>query len=179
MYLQWVGRCVRSIMRTRSSPIWAASRSSFWCGSLRNSSSKPSSYISSSVDGWMVSPRKSRKKSACFSSTTTSTPARRGATACPRGLFGIAVRGSIFMLGPVARGEPLRQRDSARLVTQRRETKHRQREEHHDQPGCEDQDKEHRDLGEPIRRRHLPVECLLQARSRWACQIPSVVGICD
>ncbi len=30
----------------------------------------------SSVEGWMVSPRKSRKKSACFSSTTTSMPAR-------------------------------------------------------------------------------------------------------
>ena len=29
-----------------------------------------------SVEGWMVSPRKSRRKSACFSSTTTSTPAR-------------------------------------------------------------------------------------------------------
>jgi hypothetical protein len=29
-----------------------------------------------SVDGWMVSPRKSRRKSACFSSTMTSTPAR-------------------------------------------------------------------------------------------------------
>src|SRR5438874_5367198 len=32
--------------------------------------------MSSSVDGWIVSPRKSRKKSACFSSTATSTPAR-------------------------------------------------------------------------------------------------------
>ena len=29
-----------------------------------------------SVDGWTVSPRKSRRKSACFSSTWTSTPAR-------------------------------------------------------------------------------------------------------
>src|SRR5262249_36794983 len=28
------------------------------------------------VDGWMVSPRKSRKKSSCFSNTKTSTPAR-------------------------------------------------------------------------------------------------------
>src|ERR1700754_3868359 len=28
------------------------------------------------VEGWTVSPRKSRRKSACFSSTTTSTPAR-------------------------------------------------------------------------------------------------------
>src|SRR5512132_1503842 len=32
--------------------------------------------MTSSVDGWIVSPRKSRRKSACFSSTTTSTPAR-------------------------------------------------------------------------------------------------------
>ncbi len=45
-------------------------------GRLRNSSIAPSSYMSSSVDGWIVSPRKSRKKSACFSSTVTSTPAR-------------------------------------------------------------------------------------------------------
>src|ERR1700753_3071097 len=30
----------------------------------------------SNVDGWIVSPRKSRKKSACFSSTITSMPAR-------------------------------------------------------------------------------------------------------
>src|SRR5258708_34980047 len=30
----------------------------------------------SRVEGWMVSPRKSRRKSACFSRTTTSTPAR-------------------------------------------------------------------------------------------------------
>src|SRR5882672_10638130 len=46
------------------------------CGRLRNSSRTPSSYITSSVDGWMVSPRKSRRKSACFSRTTTETPAR-------------------------------------------------------------------------------------------------------
>src|SRR5260370_25718925 len=32
--------------------------------------------MTSSVEGWMVSPRKSRRKSACFSSTMTSTPAR-------------------------------------------------------------------------------------------------------
>src|ERR1700741_3907 len=30
----------------------------------------------SRVEGWIVSPRKSRRKSACFSSTTTDTPAR-------------------------------------------------------------------------------------------------------
>src|SRR5215472_16841642 len=30
----------------------------------------------SRVEGWTVSPRKSRKKSACFSRTSTSTPAR-------------------------------------------------------------------------------------------------------
>src|SRR5262249_45967064 len=43
---------------------------------LENSSSRPSSPITSRVEGWMVSPRKSRRKSPCFSSTTTSTPAR-------------------------------------------------------------------------------------------------------
>src|SRR6185437_2616539 len=32
--------------------------------------------MTSSVEGWTVSPRKSRKKSLCFSSTVTSTPAR-------------------------------------------------------------------------------------------------------
>src|SRR5574340_1265836 len=32
--------------------------------------------MTSSVEGWMVSPRKSRRKSACFSSTNTSTAAR-------------------------------------------------------------------------------------------------------
>src|SRR5215831_3946157 len=37
---------------------------------------RPSSASSSSVDGWIVSPRKSRRKSLCFSRTTTSTPAR-------------------------------------------------------------------------------------------------------
>src|SRR4051794_25103526 len=36
----------------------------------------PSSRMISSVDGWIVSPRKSRRKSPCFSSTTTRTPAR-------------------------------------------------------------------------------------------------------
>ena len=46
------------------------------CGSARNRSRSPSSPSRVTVDGWMVSPRKSRKKSACFSSTTTSMPAR-------------------------------------------------------------------------------------------------------
>src|SRR5580658_141879 len=48
---------------------------SLW-GRRRNSSSRPSSWITSRVEGWIVSPRKSRRKSACFSSTTTSMPAR-------------------------------------------------------------------------------------------------------
>ncbi len=56
-------------------------RGSSWCGRARKSSSRPSSAISSSVDGWTVSPRKSRRKSACFSSTTTSTPARASSNA--------------------------------------------------------------------------------------------------
>src|SRR5262249_11282934 len=57
-------------------PKYARMVGAFWCGSLRNSSSRPSSPITSRVEGWMVSPRKSRRKSPCFSSTTTSTPAR-------------------------------------------------------------------------------------------------------
>src|SRR5437899_12632857 len=32
--------------------------------------------MSSSVEGWIVSPRKSRRKSPCFSRTTVGTPAR-------------------------------------------------------------------------------------------------------
>src|SRR5215469_2749441 len=36
----------------------------------------PSSCINCSVEGWIVSPRKSRRKSACFSRMTTSTPWR-------------------------------------------------------------------------------------------------------
>src|SRR5918999_660305 len=51
-------------------------RLSLVCGSRRNSSSQPSSATSSRVEGWTVSPRKSRRKSACFSSTTTSCPCR-------------------------------------------------------------------------------------------------------
>ena len=51
--------------------------SSFWsfrCS--RKRSSMPSSLSTSIVEGWTVSPRKSRKKSACFSSTSALTPAR-------------------------------------------------------------------------------------------------------
>ena len=43
-------------------------------GTLRPS---PSSSIRLSVEAWMVSPRKSRRKSACFSSTVTDRPARQ------------------------------------------------------------------------------------------------------
>src|ERR1700704_1854369 len=47
-----------------------------WCGSFRNPSIRPNSSITCNVEGCTVSPRKSRKKSACFSSTSVSTPAR-------------------------------------------------------------------------------------------------------
>src|SRR3712207_4756761 len=50
--------------------------STFVCGSRSNSPARPSSSSSCSVEGCTVSPRKSRRKSACFSSTVTSTPAR-------------------------------------------------------------------------------------------------------
>src|SRR4051794_30589070 len=73
---QWVGKWEKSAIVISASPTRPLSRESFSCGSFRNSSRRPSSYISSSVEGWTVSPRKSRRKSACFSSTMTSTPAR-------------------------------------------------------------------------------------------------------
>src|SRR5262245_35722653 len=63
-------------MTRRSSPICRETCLTTECGSLRNSSSKPSSCIISSVEGCTVSPRKSRRKSACFSRTVTETPAR-------------------------------------------------------------------------------------------------------
>src|SRR4051794_17731883 len=76
MNLQRGGRWLKSARGRKSAPICIASDATSWCGSFRNSSSSPSSCISSSVEGWTVSPRKSRRKSRCFSSTTTSTPAR-------------------------------------------------------------------------------------------------------
>src|SRR6185436_13268757 len=72
----WTGRCEKSASVTRSSPIMPRTSRSSECGRARNWSSTPSSCITSSVEGWTVSPRKSRRKSACFSSTTTETPAR-------------------------------------------------------------------------------------------------------
>src|SRR5262245_16645008 len=54
----------------------ARTRCHSWCGRSNSLSRRPSSPITSSVLGWSVSPRKSRRKSACFSSTTTSIPAR-------------------------------------------------------------------------------------------------------
>src|SRR3990172_2676240 len=74
--LQRVGRWVKSATGTRASPTCALSSRTSWWGIARKSSSIPSSCITSSVEGWMVSPRKSRRKSACFSRTRTSTPAR-------------------------------------------------------------------------------------------------------
>src|SRR5437870_12800764 len=76
IYLQVTGRWEKSATVNVSPPNWATSRGTFWCGSRSRSSKSPSSCMMSSVEGWIVSPRKSRKKSACFSSTSTSTPAR-------------------------------------------------------------------------------------------------------
>ena len=75
MNLHTVGRPVSAIF-TVSAPICMLIWSTFECGSLRNSSSSPSSCIISSVEGCTVSPRKSRRKSLCFSRMTTGTPAR-------------------------------------------------------------------------------------------------------
>ena len=72
---QWVGKCVKSATLTNSSPICAPSVRTSWCGRCRNSSRSPSSYMISRVEGWTVSPRKSRRKSACFSRTRTEIPA--------------------------------------------------------------------------------------------------------
>src|SRR6266404_2309318 len=76
MKRQWVGRWEKSATLTKSSPICAPSVCTSWWGRSRNSLRRPSSYMTSSVEGWMVSPRKSRRKSACFSRTKTVTPAR-------------------------------------------------------------------------------------------------------
>src|SRR4051794_6045912 len=45
------------------------------CGTAAISAPRPSSSIRVSVEGWTVSPRKSRRNVSCFSSTTTGTPA--------------------------------------------------------------------------------------------------------
>ena len=70
------GRREKSAIVTLRPPISAESFGARVCGRARNSSASPSSCITSRVDGWIVSPRKSLRKSACFSTTTTSTPAR-------------------------------------------------------------------------------------------------------
>src|SRR5271155_56635 len=61
---------VRPLGRSNPQPV------SLVCGSASNCSNRPSSSSSRSVEGCTVSPRKSRRKSACFSSTVTSTPPR-------------------------------------------------------------------------------------------------------
>src|SRR5712692_3753008 len=73
---QRVGRWVKSATVSARPPTCALSRGAFWCGIFSRSSRSPSSCMISSVEGWIVSPRKSRRKSACFSRTRTSTPAR-------------------------------------------------------------------------------------------------------
>ena len=74
--LQWVGTRLKSATLKRKPPTTPEMDLSFWCGRCRNSSRSSSSYINSNVDGWTVSPRKSRKKSLCFSRTVTRTPLR-------------------------------------------------------------------------------------------------------
>src|SRR5262245_15896438 len=76
MKRQRVGTWSKSASRIDVSPKETARCWIFWCGRCRNSPSRPSSCMTSSVDAWMVSPRKSRKKSACFSSTSTCKPVR-------------------------------------------------------------------------------------------------------
>ena len=71
-----VGRCVKSPISNRSPPTIAAMWSILVWRIWRSLSRRPSSCISSSVEGWMVSPRKSRKKSLCFSRTVTGSPER-------------------------------------------------------------------------------------------------------
>ena len=70
------GSLPKSIGCSRVPSTTASSVRMLVCGRPRNASRSPSSPSTPTVDGWMVSPRKSRKKSACFSSTTTSSPAR-------------------------------------------------------------------------------------------------------
>ena len=65
----------------RRRPAPASSLQLGGAGSFRKSSSRPSSHITSSVEGCTVSPRKSRRKSACFSSTMTRR--RRGPAGSP------------------------------------------------------------------------------------------------
>src|SRR5215472_4947995 len=63
---------------TSTDPRLAGSRTrlTLRCGSARNASIRPMSSSTCSVEGWIVSPRKSRRKSECFSRTLTRTPAR-------------------------------------------------------------------------------------------------------
>src|SRR5918996_168637 len=75
-YRHLVGSLPKSANVTGLPFMSMVTRLSLVCGSRRNSSSQPSSATSSRVEGWTVSPRKSRRKSACFSSTTTSCPCR-------------------------------------------------------------------------------------------------------
>src|SRR5260370_310817 len=61
MNLQRVGRWLKSANGTATSPNWALIAGTFWCGRFSKPSSRPSSCMISSVEGWMVSPRKSRR----------------------------------------------------------------------------------------------------------------------
>ena len=67
----------RSAMRSeRPPPTKAPMPGTLSCGRASRRSSRPSSWKMRNVDGWTVSPRKSRRKSPCFSSTVVRSPAR-------------------------------------------------------------------------------------------------------
>jgi hypothetical protein len=76
MKLHGTGTRAKSAIATLWSPISADSVRSSECGSFKNSSINPNSPMIDRVEGCTVSPRKSRRKSACFSRTTVLTPAR-------------------------------------------------------------------------------------------------------
>lgn len=61
----------------------------FWVGHFSKSSIRPSSCNIASVEGCIVSPRRSRRTSSCFSSTRTSMSARASNSPCiiPAGLL--------------------------------------------------------------------------------------------
>jgi hypothetical protein len=82
-----VGRWEKSASWISVSPICAWISRSSWCRIASRESSRPSSAITSSVEGCTVSPRKSRRKSRCFSSTRVAMPARasRNPTITPAG----------------------------------------------------------------------------------------------
>ncbi len=76
MNLHGAGTCANSAILRLVFPISTANARISECGNFRKSSISPSSCMIIRVEGCTVSPRKSRRKSACFSKTTVLTPAR-------------------------------------------------------------------------------------------------------